>query len=232
MTMSADFFADPLFGITTTVAVYAGSQAAHRRWRWLHPLLPTSGLLILLLVAAHIPYADYKIGGDWITFFLGPATVALAVPLYKHAREIREHLPALLTAVAIGSLLGIASAGLLVWLLHGSREVIISMLPKSVTAPISMAVSAELHGLPPLTAVFTVLAGLLGSMLGPAVLRRLGVHHDLAIGAAMGTSSHGIGTARLVRENELQGGVSALAMASAGIFTSLLAIPLAWWLRF
>jgi len=226
--MAAELFNDPLFGVASTIAAYAFSQAAHKRFRWLHPLLPTSGILILFLVCAHVPYADYKIGGDWITFFLGPATVALAVPLTKHAREIREHLPALLTAIVIGSLAGVGSTWLLVWLFHGSQPVLDSMLPKSGTTPISMAISSELQGGPPLTAVFTVLAGLLGSMFGPLVLKRMGIRHDLAIGAAMGTSSHGIGTARVVRESELQGGVSALAMAVAGIFTSLLAIPLSW----
>ncbi|MGC3989317.1 MAG: LrgB family protein [Chthoniobacteraceae bacterium] len=223
-------FSDPLFGVTTTVAVYALAQALHRRFRWLHPLLCTSVLLIALLEIGKIPYASYKVGGDWISFLLGPATVALAVPFYKHAREIREHLPVLLTAVAMGALVGLVGAALLVRLLHGSPMVLLSMMPKSVTAPISMAIASEIHGEPPLTAVFTVLAGLLGSMVGPAILRVVGIRHDLAIGAAIGTCSHGIGTARLVRESELQGGVSALAMALAGIITSMLAIPVASWL--
>lgn len=226
----SSLLSDPLFGVTVTVAAYTLSQALHRRFRWLHPLLTTSVMLIALLQVLQLPYADYKIGGDWISFLLGPATVALAVPLYKHSREIREHLPVLLTAIAIGSLVGLVSAAVLVRGLHGSHPVLLSMLPKSVTAPISMAIASEIHGEPPLTAVFTVLAGLLGSMAGPAVLRAVGIRHDLAIGAAIGTCSHGIGTARLVRESELQGGVSALAMASAGIITSILAISVAAWL--
>lgn len=227
----ADLAADPLFGVTTTVATYVASQALHRRLRWLHPLLPTCGALIALLLLAHIPYASYKRGGDLVVFFLGPATVALGVPLYKQSRRIRGHVLALLAAITAGSVAGMASAGALVWLFHGSRTLMLSMLPKSVTTPISMQVSELLHGEPNLTAVFTVIAGLIGSVIGPALLRRVGIRSDLAIGAAMGTSSHGIGTARAIRDSELQGGVAGLAMAVAGIVTSLLAIPVYWWLN-
>ena len=183
-----------------------------------------------MLLFAGIPYESYKHGGDLIVFFLGPATVALGVPLYKQARKIRGHVMALVTGIAVGSAAGMASAALFVWLFHGSRIVLLSMLPKSVTTPISMALAEQLHGDPPLTAAFTVVAGLIGSVIGPRLLRLAGIRHDLAIGAAIGTSSHGIGTARVIRESELQGGVSGLAMALAGIFTSLMTIPVQWWL--
>jgi len=223
--------AEPLFGIATTVAAYAVSAGLHRRFRWLHPLLPTCGALIALLLLGHIPYESYKRGGDLIVFFLGPATVALGVPLYKQAKQIRRHVLALATGIAAGSAAGIGSAALFVWLFHGSHVVLLSMLPKSVTTPISMALAEQLQGDPKLTAVFTVIAGLIGSIAGPRLLRLCGVRGDLAIGAAMGASSHGIGAARVIRENELQGGVAGLAMALAGILTSLMMIPVQWWLR-
>ena len=116
-------------------------------------------------------------------------------------------------------------------LMHGSRVLLLSMLPKSVTTPISIELSLQLGGIPALTAVFTVLAGLLGSVVGPQLLRLAGVRGDIAIGLAMGTSSHGIGTARIIRDSEFQGGASGLAMALAGIITSLLIIPIQWWLK-
>ncbi|HWE94568.1 MAG TPA: LrgB family protein [Tepidisphaeraceae bacterium] len=228
---AAEIYSNPLFGVTTTIAAYVASQALHRRWPRLHPLLPTCGVLIAMLLLARIPYASYKHGGDLITFFLGPATVALGVPLYKQSQKIRGHVIALLTAILAGSVSGILSAALFVRAFHGSRSLLLSMIPKSVTTPISMEISRLIGGEPDLTAVFTVIAGLIGSVIGPRLLRRLGVRNDLAIGAAMGTSSHGIGTARVIRESELQGGVAGLAMAMAGIFTSLLAIPLYWWVR-
>jgi putative effector of murein hydrolase len=105
------------------------------------------------------------------------------------------------------------------------------MIPKSVTTPISVELSKLLGGTPELSAVFTVLAGLIGSVVGPAILKLFGVRRDIPIGIAMGTSAHGIGTARVVQESELQGGASGFAMALAGIVTSLLSIPVQWWLN-
>ena len=103
------------------------------------------------------------------------------------------------------------------------------MLPKSVTTPISMEVARQLGGVPELAAAFTVTAGLIGAVVGPGLLRLARVRGDLAVGAAMGTAAHGIGTARVLQDSELQGGVAGLAMALAGVVTSLLAIPAQWW---
>jgi len=105
-----------------------------------------------------------------------------------------------------------------------------SMTPKSVTTPISIELVRQLGGVPELGAVFTVLAGLFGSIIGPTLLRSCGVRNDIAIGLAIGTSSHGIGTARIIRDSELQGATGGLAMALAGIITSILIIPLHWWM--
>lgn len=227
-------FSSPLFGVAITVIAYVIGTGAHRRWNWAHGLVVTCGLLVALILVAQrrgwFTYADYKTGGDVVAFFLGPATVALGVPFYKRVREIREHLWAVLISVAAGSATGIASSVLLVKAMHGSRDVMLSMTPKSVTTPISMEVSRMIGGVPELTAVLTVLAGLIGSVMGPWILRRVGVRGEIATGAAVGTSSHGIGTARLVRESELAGGVSGLSMALAGIITSLMAAAIRTWL--
>jgi predicted murein hydrolase (TIGR00659 family) len=224
-------YATPLFGVAVTVIAYAISSAVHHRVRWMPTLLLTCGGLIALLLVGHIPYASYNAGGQIVSFFLGPATIALGVPFYKHAKSIRAHSIAVVTAVAAGSATGIVSAGALVLLMHGSPMLLRSMIPKSVTTPISIELAKQLGGVPNLTAVFTVLAGLLGSVVGPQLLRLAGVRGNIAIGLAMGTSSHGIGTARILRDSEFQGGASGLAMALAGIITSLLIIPLQWWLR-
>jgi predicted murein hydrolase (TIGR00659 family) len=227
---ATEFFRDPLFGVASTLLAYVAASALHRRWRWLHPLLVTCGVLIAFLLIADVPYPHYQAGGNLIAFFLGPATIALGVPLYKQARKLRKHLLPITAAVAIGSACGIASAAAFVKLAGGSDPILRSMLPKSVTTPISIELSRQLGGVPELTAVFTVLAGLIGSVAGPQLLRLCGIRGDLAIGLAIGTSSHGIGTARLVRESELQGATSGLAMALAGIITAILTIPVRWWL--
>lgn len=224
-----DIVQSPIFGVSITVLAYAASQILHKKWKWLHPLFLTSGGLIMFLLVCDIPYEDYKIGGDLIIFFLGPATVALGVPLYKQAQKIKRGLIAIVAGMTTGSISSLVSAGFLVWLLDGSRELMLSMMPKSVTAPVSIEIVRQLGGIPELGAVLTVLTGLLGSMFGPELLKAFGIRRDIPIGAAIGTAAHGIGTARVLRESELQGSVSGFCMGLNAIITSLLVIPLYWW---
>ena len=221
----------PILGVSITVLVYALARAIHGRIRWLNPLLVTCGVLIILLKVARIPFESYRVGGDVISFFLGPATIALGVPFYKQSRKIGRQVVPVLTSVTLGAAVGIISAGWLVKIAGGSDNVMRSMIPKSVTTPISIELSKQLGGTPELSAVFTVLAGLIGSVVGPGLLRLCGVRRDIPLGLAMGTSAHGIGTARVVAESELQGGASGFAMALSGIVTSVLAIPVQWWLN-
>lgn len=228
----ANFWAHPLFGVTVTVVFYGTAQAFSRRLTWLHPLFFTSSCLILLLQLGHIPYRDYQVGGDLLTFLLGPATVALAVPLYKHGPLLKRHLGAILCGVFLGCLGGILSAGLSTWMLGAPPEVIVSMLPKSVTSAISIEIMKQMGQRPELAAVFTVLTGLFGSMVGPTLLRLIGIRDDLSIGIAVGTAAHGIGTARVIRDSDAQGSASAFAMSLAGVITSLLFIPIGhYWPR-
>ena len=221
-----DLLAQPLFGVTATIAAYALGRATQRRFPAINTLVISCGLLIALLLLAKIPYASYKIGGDYIAFLLGPATVALAVPLYKNARTIRAQLLPVLTAIFVGSLMGIVSIIALVSLTHGSDLLLRSILAKSVTTPISIELARFIGGREELAAISTCLAGLTGATFGVPLLKLLRIRHPLAMGAAMGTSCHGIGTARLVQESPLHTGTSALALAACGIFTSLLFIPL------
>lgn len=223
------FLNTPLFGVTITILAYAGSLSLYHRIRWLHPLFTTSLGIMFFLFLADIPYEYYKPGGDILVFFLGPATVALAVPLYKQFHKIKAYLQAIFAGVAVGSVTGIVTAVGLVALFHGTREIMLSFVPKSVTTPIAVEIIRSLGGITELGAVLTVLTGLLGSMFGPKMLRACGVKSDIALGAAMGTGSHGIGTARILRESELQGSVSGFAMGLAGILVSLMVIPIYYW---
>jgi len=221
-----DFFAQPLFGIALSVIGYALALIVHRRWSWLHPLFLSSGLVIAFLLAGQIPYEAYRVGGDVLIFFLGPATVALGIPLYKNAHKIRSSLGAILGGITAGSVSAILLSAALVWGLGGTTEMMLTMMPKSVSSPIALEISRQAGGIPELTAVLTVLTGLLGSMFGPALLRFSGVRDDIEIGTAIGTAAHGIGTARIIRDSELQGSVSGFAMGAAAIITSVLFVPL------
>jgi putative effector of murein hydrolase len=187
--------------------------------------------IVCLVLLLGETYAEYNRGGDVLTWFLGPATVALAVPMHRHGRALRNSLPKLALIVLAGSVVGMASAGLTAWMLGAPLPVILSTLPKSVTTPIAIEVCRELGGIPQVTIAMVILAGILGASFAAPLLRLVGVRDDRAVGAAIGTSSHGIGTASLVRSSEMQATVSSWAMAAAGVFTSLLAALLAPFLR-
>jgi putative effector of murein hydrolase len=220
-----------MFGLTLTVVVYAMSLAIQRRVRWLHPLLVTCAVIMVLLTVTKIPLADYRAGGQMITIFLGPATVALAVPLYKHRAALRRHAIGIAITVCAGCLIGIASAFACAWLLGGSTLAVISVLPKSVTTPISMEVSRALAGSPELTAAITLGSGLVGAVIGIPLLRATRLLKPSAGGLAMGISSHGVGTASILPISELHGTYAALGMALNGLLTATILTPLAPWIH-
>lgn len=221
----------PMFGIALTLAAYGAALLLNKRWPAANPLLVCAGLIVAMLLSTGVPYEAYSRGGEIITYLLGPATVGLAVPLYKNARRIRGQLGAIAAGITAGSISAVLLAGALVWALGGSQEMMLTMMPKSVTSPVALEISRQAGGIPELTAVLTVLTGLIGSLFGPGLLRLAGVRDDIALGAAMGTAAHGIGTARIIRDSELAGSVSGFAMGAAAILTSFLFIPLYYWLH-
>lgn len=215
----------PLFGLSVTVVFYAIALMVRGRFRRAHPILLTCLGALLTLWALGVEIGDYRAGGDLLTMALGPATVALAVPLYKHAERIRASLAPVVVGVVVGSVTGVASGAAFVAVVGGSSRILYSMMPKSVTTPISMEISRLIGGWPELTAAMTVLTGLAGSIIGRRFLRMCGVRHPAAIGVAMGAAAHGIGTARLMEDDPVEGSFSAVAMGLCGMLTTLLAIP-------
>ncbi len=230
MTVAA-ILANPALTIVLTVAAYSLALALHRRWRGIPPLVAACIPVIAFLLLVREPYAAYNRGGNLLSWWLGPATVALAAPMFRHGRALRWSLPRLAIIVLAGSIVGMVTAGVTAWLLGAPLPVIMSTIPKSVTTPIAIEVCRELKGIPQITIALVILAGILGASFGPWLLRLVGVRDDRSIGAAIGTASHGVGTASLVRHSEMQATVSSWAMAAAGVFTSLLAAILALFLR-
>ncbi len=222
-----DLVATPLFGITLTLVVYMLAQLAYRRLNsvWANPVLVSIITIILLLAAGNIEYRDYARGGDMILFLLGPSVVALAVPLYQRRKQIWDRKAPILLGVFAGSLASIISAGGLAWLLGGSRDVVLSLAPKSVTTPIAISIVEKIGGVAPLTAALVVLTGCLGAVCGPEFCRRIGVTSPVASGLAVGTASHGIGTARMFEVDRLAGAVAGLAIGLNGLMTTFL-LPL------
>ncbi len=225
--MTPDVSDMPLFGITLTLTVFVLAQRLYRRTGsvWLNPVLVSILAIITLLLVAGIPYRNYARGGELVTFLLGPAVVALAVPLYQRRLEIWRSKRAILLGVLCGSLASIVSACGIAWLLGGSRDVIISIAPKSVTAPIAIGIAERIGGIPALTAPVVVMTGCLGAMCGAEFCRRLGIRTHLAAGLAVGTAAHGIGTARMLEIDRLSGTVAGLAIGLNGLVTTFL-LPL------
>ncbi len=223
--------AHPVFSVAFTVACYALALALHRRWNWIPPIVTACIPIVALLLLVHETYTQYNLGGTFLTWWLGPATVALAVPMYRNGLALRSSLPRLAFIVFVAALVGMVTAGGTAWLLGAPMTVIMSAVPKSVTTPIAIEVCRQLHGIPQITIAMVILAGVLGASFGPALLSLAGVRDDRAIGAAVGSASHGIGTASLVRRSDMQAAVSSWAMAANGVFTSLLAALLALFLR-
>jgi predicted murein hydrolase (TIGR00659 family) len=227
----AEWLRNPIFSIALTVAAYAFALRVHRHWRWAPPIVVACIPIVALLLLAREPYVDYNRGGNFLTWWLGPATVALAVPMYRNGMRLKRSLPRLALIVLAGSVVGMVTAGLTAWLLGAPLPVVMSTVPKSVTTPIAVEVCRQLGGIPQITVALVILTGVLGAAFGVPLLRMLGVRDDRAIGSAIGTSAHGIGTASLVHHSEMQATVSSWAMAAAGVFTSLLAALLSLFIR-
>ena len=231
--MNADSFvhgleflaATPLLWLSLTLGAYLVAVMVNERFNkmpLLNPTLLAIALVVAVLAATGTSYKRYFDGAQFVHFLLGPAIVAMAVPLYRHTEMIRKSAGALFTALGIGSVTAILSGVLLTRGLGSGRELWLSMAPKSATTAISMAIAGKIGGVPALTAVLTISTGITGACFGSYVLRLVGVTESHARGFAMGLSSHGIATARAFQENEIAGTFAALAMALNGIATTVL----------
>lgn len=223
----------PLLGLTSTLVAY---QAAHWVWRraGMTPLLNPVLLSILLiggfLALTGAEYRQYFDGAQFIHFLLGPATVALAIPLYRQIRLLMQSAGAVLAGLVCGALTAALSAMGVAWALGASDQTIRSLAPKSVTVPIAMGISENIGGLPSLTAILVILTGILGSVVGAWLLDRFKITDERARGLAFGTASHGIGTARALQLGEVTGAFSGLAMGLTGLITAILVPILVRWL--
>jgi len=193
----------------------------------MNPVLLSVLGLVLVLIITDTPYEVYFEGAQFVHFMLGPATVALAIPLYRQLASLKRHPIALTISLLIGSLTATLSAILIAKIGGVSDQALISIAPKSVTTPVAMGISETLGGLPSLTAVMVILTGIVGASLGPWVLDKLRITNPMAKGLAMGTASHGIGTGRAIYMGDVAAAFSGLAMGLNGLATTIL-LPLIW----
>lgn len=219
--------ATPLLGLTVTLLMYQGAFHLYRRSGF-HPLanpvaFSVVGLGLLLWVTG-TPYATYFEGAQFVHFLLGPATVALAVPLLEQLPRLRRLWLPLLGALVAGTLAATISAIGMGWLLGASKATLASLAPKSVTTPVAMGIAEQIGGLPSLTAVLVVSTGILGAATARYLFDALRITDPAVRGFALGTAAHGIGTARAFQVSEEMGAFAGLAMGLSALFSAL-ALP-------
>lgn len=218
----------PLLWLTVTILVYCLCDAisvALRRNPLANPVLTSMCLVGLLVRGTDTPYAAYFDGAQFIHFFLGPATVALGIPLYQHRHLVRRAMLPMGCALVAGSLTALVSAVLIARLLGASRSVVISIAPKSVTAAVAMGISDRLGGDPGLTAVLVILTGIVGAIMVTPLLNGLRITDKRARGFAAGLAAHGLGTARAFQVDPLAGTFAGIAMGLNALLTAIL-VPL------
>ncbi|GCD89608.1 LrgB family protein [Nocardioides sp. LS1] len=214
----------PVFFVLLTLVAYRIGREVRDRTgghALAQPVLVAIVLVGATLSVLDVDYADYRDGTALISFLLGPATVALAVPLHRQAHRLKGFVVPLLVAIPLGAVVSVSTAVVLVETLGGGDLLARTIAPKAATTPVSIALSETAGGLPSLTAVLTILAGILGAVAGPAVLTLLRVRDRRARGLALGAVSHGIGTSRALVEDETEGAFAGLSMGLTALATSL-----------
>jgi predicted murein hydrolase (TIGR00659 family) len=215
-----------------TIATYLLARRLYRRWPiwWMSPLAVTPILLLIAAVLLHVSYSDYIRSTHWLVMLMGPATVAFAIPIYEHRALIRRHWPVLVAGITVGSIAAMSSGWALAYLFGFNDTLRDSLIPRSMTTPFAMTVSADMGGIPELTAIFVVITGVFGAVLGQIVLHYLPLQSALARGALFGVGAHGAGVAKAREVGHQEGAVAGLAMVMMGIFNILLASAVLYFL--
>ena len=225
--------ASPLAGLTLTLVAYGIGIRLYQRFDSkpvLHPVLVTVFSIIAFLLVTETDYEAYFEDGQFVHFLLGLATVALAIPLYQQYPKIKRlWLPLSITVISGAASAG-ASAIVVAKIMEASVHTQLSLAPRSVTAPVAMAISEQLNGLPSLTAVFVVITWILGAVMGTRILALMRIHDDAIRGVAMGITTHGIGTARAFQISKEMGAFSGLTMAISTLVTLIMLPWLVEWL--
>lgn len=214
---------NPVFGLLLTISLYSFFLKICSKFKnpFLNPLLLTTIALIIILVTFKIPLEFYSLGGDYISFFLGPATIVLALPLYRQLHLLKKNLVPILVGVTVGAITSLSSVYFLSKLLNLDLKVIISLLPKSITTPIGMSISETYGGIVPLTIASIIITGITGSIIAPFIIKITKLKSPVAKGIAIGTASHAVGTSKAIEMGETIGAMSGLAIALTGTITAL-----------
>lgn len=213
-----------IFDLALVVGTYIAATLLYKKTHLsvLHPLLTSIFVIIVILELLDIEYASFQQGSHLIHFMLGPSVVALGYVLFEQMKYLKGNVVSILTSVFVGAIVGIISVIVIGKLMGADQSLIATLQPKSVTTPIAMGISEKNGGIPSLTAVIVVAVGIFGSIVGPAVMKVLGIESRIAKGLALGASSHGVGTAAAIQLGAVEGALSGLAIGLMGIMTAIL----------
>lgn len=213
------------FGIVISLLAFEGGLYISRKTKLplLNPLLLAILSIIVFLTVFNIDFEKYNTGAQFINMFLGPATVILAVPLYKQINLFKENFLPIFVGILVGSLVGITSVILLCFIFGLENVLTISLLSKSVTTPIGIEITNQLGGLVPVTVLSIVISGIIGAVIGPSICKLFKIRNEVAVGIAIGTASHAVGTTKAIELGETQGAMSSLSIGIAGLITVFLA---------
>lgn len=222
----------PMFGIFLSLLAFEIGIAISKKWKYsiLNPLLIGLILIVGFLAITGISYSDYKIGGDYISLLLSPATVVLAVPLYRQLSNLRKHWLAILSGIVVGSIVSMVCVIITSKLAGLSESLLLSLVPKSITIPMGSVVSEQIGGIPSITIISIVITGITGAVTAPLICKVCRIKHKVAQGIAIGTASHALGTTRAMELGEVQGAMSSLAIGIAGVFTAVTAPFIVQWM--
>lgn len=209
------------FGAVLSLVAYGMGLLLKKKFKWavLNPLLISTLCIMAVLLILQIDYAHYYKSAQYISYFLTPATVCLAVPLYQQIELLKKNLKAVIVGITAGVFASLTSIFLLAKLFSLNHEQYVTLLPKSITTAIGMDISAELGGIQTITVAVIIITGILGNILAELVCKVFRLQEPIAKGLAIGTSSHAIGTVKAMEMGEVEGAMSSLAIAVAGLMT-------------
>ena len=220
----SELISNPMFGILITLIAYEIGLYLQRRTGLaiLNPLLISTILIILFLVITGIDYDAYNVGGKILTFFITPATVALALPLYRNFKLLVENLWPIFIGIIGGIIVNFISIYLLVKYTNLDMQLFYSLVPKSVTTPIGIELSSQIGGMPQITIAAIIISGLTGVMAGPIIFKVFKINDKVARGIAYGTTAHALGTTKAIEEGEVEGSMSGLSIGISGLLTAVI----------
>ena len=217
-----DFLTNSLFfGVAVSLAAYEVGSLLEKKFKspLLNPLLISIILVIAILVALDVDYQSYNISAKYLSYLLTPATVCLAIPLHQQMGLLKKNMKAILAGILSGVFTSLAGVWVFSMLFHLDKKIYATLLPKSITTAIGMGISEELGGIVTITVAAIIITGIIGNMFGDVICRLCGIRHPIATGLAIGTASHAMGTAKAMEIGEIEGAMSSLSIAVAGLMT-------------